>query len=324
LSQTLTFDQSYTVFFELAINYVFTLAAFYQATVYLDGEVLIESGLDSWQNQNTAGLQFVRTITPGQHTIRIVATANPGATYGVFGVGLTIATAGNAGLGGGGLVRNIFDTRSVTASPPLFAPSGILDSDKIYSNLLFDFGMWEENVTAPSCSRTYNNIYFPYTGVYQIQMSVCNTGTVSIDGTQVFAVTDSAAFSTATTTDVTVAQGYHNVSFSASFTQSSLPAAGVAIIISKSWSGATGGLAGPVGTSGGGGGSGACTTLVLNPGTTNETLLAVAVGGAGGGGAGSTGDGTSGTVNRGGGGGGAGGGTGGSGGSGIVIIRYPI
>lgn len=288
LSQTLTFDQSYTVFFELAINYVFTLAAFYQATVYLDGEVLIESGLDSWQNQNTAGLQFVRTITPGQHTIRIVATANPGATYGTFGVGLTIATAGNAGLGGGGLVRNIFDTRSTTASPPLFAPSGILDSNQIYSNLLFDFGMWEENVTAPSCSRTYNNIYFPYTGVYQIQMSVCNTGTVSIDGTQVFAVTDSTAFGTATTTDVTVAQGYHTVSFSASFTQSSLPAAGVAIIISKSWSGATGGLAGPVGTSGGGGGSGACTTLVLNPGTTNETLLAVAVGGAGGGGAGNS------------------------------------
>ena len=288
LANTLNFDQSYTVFFELAINYVFTLAAYYQATVYLDGEVLIESGLDSWKNQNTAGLPFVFFITPGQHTIRIVANANPGATYGTFGVGLTIATAGNAGTGGGGLVRNIFDTRSATATPPLFTPSGILTSNQIYSNLLFDFGMWEQDIKAASCSRTYNNIYFPYTGVYQIQMSVVNTGTVSIDGTQVFSVTDSAAFSTATTTDVTVTQGYHTVSFSASFTQSTLPSAGVAVIISKSWSGATGGLAGPVGTSGGGGGSGACTTLVLNPGTTNETLLAVAVGGAGGGGAGNS------------------------------------
>ena len=288
LADTLNFDQSYTVFFEFAINYVFTLAAYYQATVYLDGAVLIESGLDSWKNQNTAGLQFVRTVTPGQHTIRIVATAPPNARYGTFGVGLTIATAGNAGLGGGGLVRNIFDTRNTTAVPPLFEPSGILTSNQIYSNLLFDFGMWEQDIKAALCSRTYNDIYFPYTGVYQIQMSVVNTGTVSIDGALVFSVTDSAAFGTAFTTDVTVTQGYHTVAFSASFTQNTLPSAGVAVIISKSWSGATGGLAGPVGTSGGGGGSGACTTLVLNPGTTNETLLAVAVGGAGGGGAGNS------------------------------------
>lgn len=288
LSQTLTFDQTYTVFFEQKINYVFTLAAFYQATVYLDGEVLIESGLNSWQNQNTAGLEFVKFITPGQHNIRIVATANPDVRYGTFAVGLTIATATNAGLGGGGLVRNIFDTRTATASPPLFPPSGILTSDKVYSNLLYDFGMWEQDTKAASCSRSYNNVYFPYTGAYTIQMSVVNTGTISIDGAPVFSVTDGAAFSTALTTDVTVTQGYHTVAFSASFTQTTLPSAGVAVTISKSWSGATGGLAGPKGSSGGGGGSGGCTTLILNPGTTNETLLAVAVGGAGGGGAGNS------------------------------------
>jgi hypothetical protein len=85
-----------------------------------------------------------------------------------------------------------------------------------------------------------------------------------------------------------VNQGYHTVSFTASFTSASLPAGGVAIVITKNWSGATGGTAGPEGSSGGGGGSGGATTLVLNPKTVNETLIAVAVGGAGGGGAGAT------------------------------------
>ena len=291
LSQTLTFDQSYTVWFEYSINYVFTLAAYYQATVYLDGEVIIESGLNSWINQNTIGLQFVRTITPGQHTIRIVATANPGARYGTFGVGLTIATATNAGLGGGGLVRSIFDTRSTaaTASPPLFTPvAPAAASFQTYSNLIVDYGVWELDIKAPSCSRTYNNVYFPYTGVYQVEMAAANTATLSIDGALVFTTPGTDSYSTAYTTNVTVTQGYHTLSFVASFSQTSLPAAGIAIVISKSWSGATGGLAGPQGTSGGGGGSGGCTTLILNPDTPSEKLLAVAIGGAGGGGAGNS------------------------------------
>ena len=291
LSQTLTFDQSYTVWFQYSINYVFTLAAYYQATVYLDDVLFIQSGLDSWKNQNTAGLQFVQTITPGQHTIRIVATANPGARYGTFGVGLTIAATGNAGLGGGSLVRNIFDTRSTaaTADPPLFTPvAPAAASFQTYSNLIVDFGVWEQDIKAPSCSRTYNNVYFPYTGVYQVEMAAANTATLSIDGAVVYTTPGTNSYSTAYTTDVTVSAGYHTVSFSASFTQTSLPAAGIAIVISKSWSGATGGLAGPQGSSGGGGGSGGCTTLVLNPDTPNEKLLAVAIGGAGGGGAGNS------------------------------------
>jgi len=289
LSQTLTFDQSYTVFFEFKINYVFTLAAFYQATVYLDGEVLIESGLDSWKTQNSGGEQFVRDITPGNHTIRIVATANPGATYGTFGVGLTVSTAGNAGLGGGGLVRNIFDTRSTVASPPLTIPDPAAQPAGLglFSFLMQDFSMWEADPRASTCSRTYANVYFPYSAVYQVEMSAANTATLSIDGTVVFTTPGNDSYLTAFTTDVTVSQGYHTVSFSATLTDPAI-IGGVAIVISKSWSGATGGLAGPVGTSGGGGGSGGCTTLVLNPGTANETLLAVAVGGAGGGGAGNS------------------------------------
>lgn len=288
LADTLNFDQSYTVFFALSITYVFNLAAYYEATVYLDGEVLFESGLNSWTTQETGGSRLVVPITPGNHTIRIRANANAGASYGVFGVGLTIATAGNAGFGGYGLVRNIFDTRSAVASPPLSIPTFIVDSTNIYSNLMFDFGMWEAEPKATSCSRTYTNVYFPYTGVYQVEMSAANTATLTIDGTPVYTTPGSDSYSTAYTTDVTVSQGYHTVSFSASFSQTALPSAGVAIVISKSWSGATGGLAGPVGTSGGGGGSGGCTTLVLNPRTPNETLIAVAVGGAGGGGAGNS------------------------------------
>jgi len=288
LANTLNFDQSYSVFFEYSINYVFRLAAYYEATVYLDGEVLLESGLNSWTTQESGGMQFVRTITPGYHTIRIRANANPGASYGVFGVGLTIATSVNAGLGGYGLVRNIFDTRSAVASPPLYVPDFIVSSTDIYSNLMFDFGMWEAAPKATTCSRTYANVYFPYTGVYQVEMSAANTATLTIDGTPVYTTPGSDSYSTAYTTDITVSQGYHTISFSASFSQTSLPSAGVAIVISKSWSGATGGLAGPVGASGGGGGSGGCTTLVLNPKTVNETLIAVAVGGAGGGGAGNS------------------------------------
>jgi hypothetical protein len=184
-------------------------------------------------------------------------------------------------------VRNIFDTRNTVASPPLFVP-GVVPTGNLYSNLMVDFGMWEQDIKAVSCSRTYANVYFPYTGVYQVEMSAANTATLTIDGTLVYTTPGSDSYSTAFTTDVTVSQGYHTVSFSASYTDTALPAAGVAIVISKSWSGATGGLAGPVGTSGGGGGAGACTTLVLNPKTPNETLIAVAVGGAGGGGAGNS------------------------------------
>ena len=288
LADTLNFDQSYTVFFPFSITYVFRLAAYYEATVFLDGEVLLESGLNSWTTQESGGMQFVRTISPGNHTIRIRANANAGASYGVFGVGLSIATTGNAGLGGFGLVRNIFDTRNTPASPALYVPSTTASTTNTYSNLMVDFGMWEENIKAASCNRTYSNVYFPYSGVYQVEISAANTATLSIDGVLVYTTPGSDSYSTAYTTDVTVSQGYHTVSFSASFTNTALPTAGVAIVISKSWSGASGGLAGPEGSSGGGGGSGGCTTLVLNPKTANETLIAVAVGGAGGGGAGNS------------------------------------
>ena len=284
----LTFDQSYSVFFEFSINYVFKLAAYYNATVYLDGQVLIESGLDSWRTQESGGVSFVRNIAAGTHTVRIVANAPPGARYGVFGVALEISLLGNAGQGGGGLIRNVFDTRNTPASPPLSVQSPVQSSNGTYSYLMLDFGMWEQNVKAPSCSRTYSNVYFPYTGSYQVQMSAANTATLSIDGAVVYTPPGSDSYSTAYTTEVTVAQGYHTVSFTASYTNAALPAGGVAIVITKSWSGASGGLAGPTGSSGGGGGSGGATTLVLNPKTPNETLIAVAVGGAGGGGAGAT------------------------------------
>jgi hypothetical protein len=288
LADTLTFDQSYTVFFQIPFQYIFRLAAYYDAKVYIDGELLFESGLDSWKTQESGGVKFIASILPGNHTVRITARANPGARYGIFGVALTIALPANAGIGGAGLVRQVFDTRTTPATPPLYVQSPVQSSANTYSNLMLDYGMWELNVSAPTCSRTYTNIYFPYTGVYQVQMSAANTATLSIDGAVVYTTPGTDSYNTAYTTDVTVSQGYHTVSFSASFTQTSLPSAGVAIVISKSWSGATGGVAGPEGSSGGGGGSGGATTLVLNPRTPNETLIAVAVGGAGGGGAGNS------------------------------------
>ena len=294
LANTLNFDQSYSVNFPFTIDYLFNIAAYYEASVYIDGEFLFSSGLDSWKTQESGGVPFIANITAGNHTVRIVANANVGASYGVFGVGLTIASTTSAGSGGLGLVRDIFNTRDNIASPPLVIPDvqilineGLTVADGIWSNLRNDYGMWEENPRASSCSRTYTNVYFPYTGTYQIQISACNTVSLSIDTVPVYTTPGSTSWTTAFTTDYTVTQGYHTVSFSAVYTDPKLIGA-VAILISKSWSGATGGLAGPKGSSGGGGGSGAATTLVLNPRTVNETLLAVAVGGAGGGGAGNS------------------------------------
>ena len=294
LADTLNFDQSYSVNFPFTIDYLFNIAAYYEATVYLDGELLFQSGVDSWKTQESGGVPFIANIGAGNHTVRIVANANAGANYGVWGVGLTIVSTTSAGSGGLGLVRDIFNTRDNIASPPLVIPDvnilineGLTVADGIWSNLQNDYGMWEANPRAATCSRTYSNIYFPYTGTYQIQMSAANTATLSIDGVTVYTTPGSTSWSTAFTTDYTVTQGYHTVSFTATYNDPKIIGA-VAILISKSWSGATGGLAGPQGSSGGGGGSGGATTLVLNPRTANETLIAVAVGGAGGGGAGAT------------------------------------
>lgn len=290
LANTLSFDHSYEVLFPLSIDYLFNLAAYYQATVYLDGVKLFDSGLNSWKTQESGGIPFIANVIAGLHTIRIVASASPGANYGLWGVGLTVATTANAGSGGGGLIRNVFDTRSTLATPPLTIPNIdiLINAGKIgtFSNLMNDFGMWESNPTAASCSRSYT-VYFPYTGTYQIQMSAANTATLTIDGTTVYTTPGTISYETAYTTDYVVTQGYHTVAFSATLSDPTI-IGGVAIVISKSWSGATGGLAGPTGSSGGGGGSGGATTLILNPKTANETLLAVAVGGAGGGGAGAT------------------------------------
>ena len=294
LANTLNFDQSYSVNFPFTIDYLFNIAAYYEASVYIDGELLFSTGIDSWKTQESGGVPFIANITAGNHTVRIVANANVGASYGVFGVGVTIASTTSAGSGGLGLVRDVFNTRDTIASPPLVIPDiqillneGLTEADGIWSNLQQDYGMWEADPRATSCSRTYTNVYFPYTGTYQIQMSASTTATLTIDGVTVYTTPGSTSWTTAFTTDYTVTQGYHTVSFNATFSNPKYIGA-VAILISKSWSGATGGLAGPKGSSGGGGGSGAATTLVLNPRTVNETLLAVAVGGAGGGGAGNS------------------------------------
>ena len=290
LSHTLTFDQSFTVDFPFTIDYVYTLAAYYQATVYLDGVELFSSGLNSWITQETFGVPFTTNMIAGLHTVRIVATAPPDAQYGVFGVGLTITSTGSAGGGGSGLNRTIFDTRNTPATPPLTIPdiNILINSGKTgsYSNLMNDFGMWESNATAATCSRSYS-VYFPYTAYYTLEMCAANTATVTVDGATVFTTPGTVSYTTSYTTDILVNQGYHTVAFTAALSDPTI-IGGVAIRITKSWSGATGGQAGVVGSSGGGGGSGGATTLILNPYTTNETLLAVAVGGAGGGGAGAT------------------------------------
>jgi len=288
LSTTLTFDQTYSVLFPASIDYLFNLAANYQATVYIDGQELYSTGLNTWKTIQSGGLARIANIQAGYHSVRIVAQAAPGTAYGTWGVALTVSNTLNAGAGGGGLVRNVFDTRSTTANPPLYISQEAWQTQYAgrYSNFIADFGMWELDSRAPTCSRTYS-VYFPYTGTYQIQMSAANTATLTIDGTTVYTTPGTISYETAYTTEYVVTQGYHTVAFSATLSDTTI-IGGVAIVISKSWTGASGGLAGPQGSSGGGGGSGGATTLVINPGTTNETLLAVAVGGAGGGGAGAS------------------------------------
>lgn len=288
LSNTLTFDQTYSVFFPASIDYLFNFAANYKATVYIDGEELYATGLNTWKTIQSGGLSHIANIQAGYHNVRIVAQAAPGTAYGTWGVGLTISNTFNAGSGGYGLVRNIFDTRNTPASPLLYIPQEAWQTQYVgrYSNLMADFGMWEFDARSPTCSRTYT-VYFPYTGTYQIEMAAANTATLTIDGVTVYTTPGTTSYETAYTTDYVVTQGYHTVAFSATLSDPTI-IGGVGIVISKSWSGATGGLAGPKGSSGGGGGAGGATTLVLNPNTTNETLLAVAVGGAGGGGAGAS------------------------------------
>jgi hypothetical protein len=287
LADTLTFDQTFDIQIPFTGDFIFKFAAYYQGSVYLDGEKLFDSGIDSWKPQESGGVPFIRNLTPGYHALRIVAAANQGATYGRWGVGLTIGSTNNAGSGGFGLVRTIFDTRNTPASPPVYVPNPPTPAPVgTFSNLFADYAVWEFDFKAASCSRTYS-VYFPYTGSYTVQMSAANSATLSIDGAPVYTTPTTTSYTTAYTVETTVTQGYHTVSFSATYS-SNLPNAGVAIVISKSWSGATGGLAGPEGSSGGGGGSGGATTLVLNPKTTNETLIAVAVGGGGGGGAGAS------------------------------------
>ena len=289
-SYTLNFDQTYSVLFTYADDYLFNLAAQYQATVYIDGVELYSSGPNSWVPSESGGVPFVANIQTGLRSIRIVAQASPGANYGIWGVGLTITSTASAGYGGGSLTRTIFNTRTTTASPPLTIPdiNILINEGKTgsFSNLMNDYGMWESVARAPTCSRSYT-VYFPYDGSYTIQMCAANTATLTIDGTTVYTTPGSTSYTTAYTIEYPVTKGYHTVAFSATLTDPTI-IGGVAIVISKSWSGATGGLAGPKGASGGGGGSGGATTLVLNPGTTNELLLGVAVGGAGGGGAGSS------------------------------------
>jgi hypothetical protein len=289
-SHTLSFDQTYSVLFNFPDDYLFSLAAQYQATVYIDGVELYSSGANSWVPSETGGVPFVANIQSGLRSVRIVARASPGASYGIWGVGLTITSTASAGYGGGGLTRTIFNTRTTTASPPLVIPdiNILINEGKTgtFSNLMNDYGMWETAPRASTCTRTYN-VYFPYNGSYTIQMCAANTATLTIDGNTVYTTPGTTSYNTAYTIDYPVARGYHTVAFTATLTDPTI-IGGVAILISKSWSGATGGLAGPKGSSGGGGGAGGATTLTLNPGTINELLLGVAVGGAGGGGAGAS------------------------------------
>jgi hypothetical protein len=138
------------------------------------------------------------------------------------------------------------------------------------------YAVW--NANGASNLDVSTTVNFPFTGVYVFQTAFDNSATVYLDGVSVASSTDT--FTSSATDNVTVTSGNHTIRIVGN---NSGGPAGVALAINSgtSFSGAPGGSAGPIPTSGSGGGGGGSTILLQN-----NVLQAVAGGGGGGGGAG--------------------------------------
>lgn len=176
------------------------------------------------------------------------------------------------GSGGPSMSYSVFNTRTTPASPPVVPVtfSG-------WNSFMNDNAVWNTDTASFNFIRTYS-VNFPYDGTYTIWINATDAQ-VTIDGVPVISTTVTSDYPPRIGAFI-VNQGLHTVGIIAT-RGIAQPAAGVAVEIRMSFSGANGVNAGPGGSSGAGGGGGGATVLFKN-----GELMAVAAGGSGAGGAG--------------------------------------
>lgn len=175
------------------------------------------------------------------------------------------------GIGGDGLVYQVFNTRLQSGVVPV--------SDPRWSAFMNAHAVWDPGgpgVTPIFRSYTVN---FPITGNYVFQFAADDSITVTLDGTQIINYGGFQAKPPALTSRFVTA-GNHTINITGG--NGGGDVAGIAMVIDIGFSGANGGSGSPGSNGGGsGGGGGAATVLLIN-----GSVAAVAGGGAGGGGAG--------------------------------------
>ena len=195
---------------------------------------------------------------------------------------VAIGGGGGGGRGGGGAAGgsggsgyigySVFNTRQLAGTNGLVA----VTLSYAWSSFMNAYAVWNSN--GASNLDVSTTVTFPFTGVYVFQTAFDNSGTVYLDGVSVASSTDT--FTSSATNNITVTGGAHTIRIVGNNTGGP---AGVALAINSgtSFSGAPGGGAGPIPTSGSGGGGGGSTILLQN-----NILQGVAAGGGGGGGGG--------------------------------------
>ena len=192
------------------------------------------------------------------------------------GGGTGSSSSAASGTGGASYIgREVFNTRNLVGQFGLVART----LSYAWSSFMNAYAVWLP-YDAGSVDFT-TSITVPFTGNYELQGQCDNAATFYIDGS---AVLSTSGFSGAPdTTVVALSAGSHILRIVG--TNYGGPS-GVALTIGNgdSFSGASGGRAGPGGSSGGGGGGGGATVLLMN-----GSMAGVAGGGGGGPGAGISG-----------------------------------
>lgn len=181
-------------------------------------------------------------------------------------------SAGGGTAGSSYIGREVFGTRTLVGQFGLvartlsYAWSSFMNANAVW--LAYDAGTVDVTTT----------ISIPTTGNYELQGQCDNSATFFIDGSSVLTATGFQGAPNSTV--IALSSGNHTLRIVGTNTGGP---AGVAFTISNgdSFSGGSGGRAGPAGSSGGGGGGGGATVLLQN----NE-IAGVAAGGGGGPGAG--------------------------------------
>tara|TARA_R110000796_G_scaffold46462_8_gene112215 strand:- start:10299 stop:11789 length:1491 start_codon:yes stop_codon:yes gene_type:complete len=241
-------------------------------------------GNDAQPGGNAAGGQYLKTVFDVVGGDQLTFIVGGGGGAGQSGRGN--AAGGTAGTSMIKYITSIFNLRTVTANPKVYAKT-----NAAWGSFINNYAVWESNSLAASFTRSYI-VNFPITGFYQFKAAAIGTAEISVDG--VLAAGSTKSLGDPTYFSVPVSAGVHTVTVSATNTRG---AGGVALDISRSpdssnddftgsMSGGRGGNAGAAGSSGAGGGGGGASVLLING---QIAAIAGGGGGAGGGGASSAG-----------------------------------